>query len=76
LLTYRTLEGMDKELRSLDNAALKALYEKQFQALSDALLSGAQWQDVQDKRHLLIKIAKLIDRPNTTTPAEYPIREQ
>jgi hypothetical protein len=67
---------MENELSSLDNAALTALYEKHLQELSDALLSGDSWSDVQDKRRLLTQISREINKKDggPSNPAEYPGR--
>ncbi|WP_121353642.1 hypothetical protein [Flavisolibacter nicotianae] len=66
---------MEDQFKKLENADLKALYEKQLQALSDALISGAEWKDVQDQRNLLIEISKRLHRGNSSSsPADYPNR--
>lgn len=67
---------MENEFEKLDGAALKTLYEKQLQDLSDALLNGAEWKDVQDKRKLLIVLSKRMHRERSTGPAEYPSRPE
>jgi len=67
---------MESELRNLDSATLKTLYDKHLQELSDALLSGAEWKDVQDKRKLLIELSKLLhtSTSGTSNPAETATR--
>lgn len=67
---------MERNFENLDNTALKALYEKQLQELSNALLGGAEWKDVQDKRILLIELSKRIHRGPGNSPAEYPSRPE
>ncbi|HEV7333799.1 MAG TPA: hypothetical protein VGN63_22380 [Flavisolibacter sp.] len=67
---------MEREWKQLDTPALKTLYETEFQALSDALLSGASWKDVQDKRERLITLTKLIYDRSLNNPAEFPGRTQ
>ena len=67
---------MDKELRDLDSADLKTLYDKHLDELSQALLSGAEWKDVQDKRKLLIELSRLLHTGRRThNPAENANRQ-
>lgn len=65
---------MKLEPRHLDANTLKALYDKHLQELSDALLSGAEWKDVQDKRNLLIELTKQLYQRGINHPAEYSNR--
>ncbi len=66
---------MEKDLGSLDSVALKTLYDKHLQELSDALLNGADWKDLQEQRFILTEISKLISkRGGTNNPAEYANR--
>ena len=65
---------MERELENLDATTLKSLYDRHMQALSDALLNGAAWQDVQEERNLLIKLSRLLHRSGTGHPAEQAIR--
>lgn len=67
---------MERQWKQMDTPALKALYEREFQALSRALLSGADWKDVQDKRQRLITLTKLIYDRSLNNPAEFPGRAQ
>jgi hypothetical protein len=67
---------MDRQWKQLDTPALKALYEVEFKALSDALLNGAAWKDVQDKRKRLITLTKLLYDKSLNNPAEFPGRKQ
>lgn len=76
LLIGKVLVPMETNFENLDNAALKTLYEKQLQELSNALLNGAEWKDVQDKRILLIELSKRIHRQRGNSPAEYPSRPE
>jgi len=66
---------METNFENLDSVALKVLYEKHLQELSNALLKGAEWKDVQDKRVLLIELSKRIHRSGNS-PAEYPNRPE
>jgi hypothetical protein len=65
---------MDQEWKHLDAVALKALYEREFQKLSDDLLGGRDWQDVQDRRKRLIELTKLLYERASSHPAESPGR--
>ena len=65
---------MERELENLDGATLKTLYDRHMQALSNALLSGADWKDVQEERRRLITLSKLLHRRGTSHPAEEAIR--
>ncbi|WP_121357708.1 hypothetical protein [Flavisolibacter nicotianae] len=65
---------MERELENLDVATLSALYDRHMQALSNALLNGAAWQDVQEERKRLIAISKLLHRGGMGHPAEQAIR--
>jgi hypothetical protein len=67
---------MENEFEKINGAALKTLYEKQLQELSDALLNGAEWKDVQDKRKLLIVLSKRIHSGGSNGPAEFPSRPE
>jgi hypothetical protein len=68
---------MNTDLRSMDSAAMIALYERKLQDLSDDLLAGADWTDVQDKRRALIELSKLLHTHRmTTNPAEQPNRTE
>jgi hypothetical protein len=75
-LNRRALVEMENKLENLDGAALRTLYEKQLQELSDDLLNGAEWKDVQDKRKLLIAISKRLHGGSSNSPAEYPNRPE
>ncbi|HEV7329577.1 MAG TPA: hypothetical protein VGN63_00910 [Flavisolibacter sp.] len=67
---------MEREWKQLDTPALKTLYETEFQALSSALLNGADWKEVQGQRQRLIALTKLIYEQSLNNPAEFPGREQ
>lgn len=67
---------MEQHWMQLDTPALKTLYETEFRALSDDLLSGADWKDVQDRRERLITLTKLLYERASHNPAEFPSREQ
>lgn len=62
---------MELDPKRIDNQTLRALYDRHLQELSEALLAGAEWKDVQDKRKLLIEISKLLHSSRgTQNPAE------
>jgi hypothetical protein len=62
--------------RQLDTASLKILYETELKAMTDALLSGADWKDVQDKRRLLVELSKCISKASSSgNPAENATRK-
>ncbi|RYG33686.1 MAG: hypothetical protein EOO01_32970 [Chitinophagaceae bacterium] len=67
---------MEEKWKQLDTPALKELYEDEFQALSSALINGAKWKDVQDKRQRLITLTKLIYDRSLNNRAEFPGRVQ
>jgi hypothetical protein len=48
---------MERNLNSLDLATLKALYEKEAEELSSALLNGCTWDETRDKRKNVTEIS-------------------
>ncbi|HEV7331817.1 MAG TPA: hypothetical protein VGN63_12330 [Flavisolibacter sp.] len=60
---------MELDPRYLDTQALKALYDKQYAELSDALLNGVAWKDVQDKRSVLIALTRQLYQRGIDHPA-------
>jgi len=67
---------MEAEFAHLDAAALKTLYDTELQALSDALLNGASWQETGSKRALLIRLTRILHAPAAAHPAEHLTRSQ
>ena len=66
---------MEKEWGSLDSTSLLKLYHEYQEELQNALLSGAEWKDVQEKRNLLIQLARMIQRTSAVNPAEFQNRK-
>jgi hypothetical protein len=48
---------MRSRLSELGFEALNAMYEKEKQQLTDALLNGSSWEEVQDQRRLVTTLA-------------------
>jgi hypothetical protein len=66
---------MRSRFREVDFEALNAMYENEKQKLTDALLSGASWEEVQDQRRLVTTLA--IERHKKwklMNPAENEVR--
>jgi hypothetical protein len=53
---------MNQELWNRDLDSLKQMYVSESKALTEALLQGADWKDVEDKRRLLTQLSLVIDR--------------
>ena len=52
--------GMETDYSDYDLSSLKALYEKQARNLRHKLLSGYTWQEVQEERRQMTKIASVL----------------
>jgi len=65
---------MDLEQNKFDDQTLRGLYDKHLQELSNALLAGADWKDVQEKRQVLIELSKQLFQRGISNPAEHPSR--
>jgi hypothetical protein len=66
---------MRSRLSELGFEVLNAMYEKEKQRLTDALLNGSSWEEVQDQRRLVTTLA--IERHKKwklVNPAENEIR--
>jgi hypothetical protein len=66
---------MRSRLSEFDFEALNALYENEKQKLTEALLNGSSWEEVQDQRRLVTTLA--IERHKKwklLNPAENEIR--
>ena len=48
---------MEKNLRGLDLLTLKGLHEREAEELNNALLRGADWEDVRDLRQRVTDLA-------------------
>jgi hypothetical protein len=67
---------MRSRFRELDFEAVNALYESEKYKLTEALLNGASWEEVQDQRRLVTSLA--IERHKKwklTNPAENEMRK-
>ena len=67
---------MRSRFRELDFEAVNALYESEKHKLTEALLNGASWEEVQDQRRLVTSLA--IERHKKwklTNPAENELRK-
>ena len=68
---------MRSRFREVDFEALNAMYENEKQKLTDALLGGASWEEVQDQRRLVTTLA--IERHKKwklMNPAENEVRKE
>ena len=66
---------MKSRFSEFDFEALNIMYEKEKQRLTDALLNGSSWEEVQDQRRLVTTLA--IERHKKwklINPAENEIR--
>ena len=66
---------MRSRFREVDFEALNAMYENEKQKLTDTLLGGASWEEVQDQRRLVTTLA--IERHKKwklMNPAENEVR--
>jgi len=64
-----------EELWKLDTDALRSLHEQQQRELTAALLQGADWKDVQDKRRAVTELSIILyHRTTSTNPAEFHTR--
>jgi hypothetical protein len=69
---------MDRNLSSLDLQTLKALYEKEAEELSSALVNGATWEETMEQRHSVTEISIAIHQkryPYNSNPAESSMRK-
>ena len=48
---------MRSRFREIDYEALNAMYENEKQKLTEALLKGSSWEEVQDQRRLVTTLA-------------------
>jgi len=63
---------MEEHWGAVDLNTLKALYEKEQEKLTAALLSGAEWKEVQDQRKNVTELSILLyRRTQSENPAEY-----
>lgn len=53
---------MLQELWKMDLEALKTLYIQENTTLTEALLDGATWQEVADKRKMISQLSLIIER--------------
>ena len=69
---------MEKNLRGLDLLTLKALHEKEADELNNALLRGADWEDVREMRQRVTDLAIAMHEKRqlgvTDHPASHPTR--
>jgi hypothetical protein len=68
---------MYQELWSQDLDSLKQMYASESKKLVEALLQGADWEEVEDKRKLVTQLSVVIDRKKegiNFNPAENSIR--
>lgn len=68
---------MDKFLAGLDLETLKILYEKEAAQLRNALINGAQWDEVREQRLKVTELSIVIHqkRNSNSNPAETSVRE-
>ncbi len=52
--------GMETDYSDYDLASLKALYEREARNLRNKLLNGNTWEDVQEERRRMTKIASVL----------------
>jgi len=57
------------DVKSLDWASLKTLYDKNIALLHEKLSSGADWQETESLRNLVIQLETAMD--NTTPPSNW-----
>ncbi len=68
---------MYQELWSHDLDSLKKMFVSESRELTEALLQGADWEEVEDKRRLVTQLSLVIDRKSegiNFNPAENSIR--
>lgn len=53
---------MNQELWSQDLDSLNQMFVNESNSLKEALLQGAAWEEVEDKRKLLTQLSLVIDR--------------
>lgn len=68
------------EFNILEVEQLRALYHQKNKELADALLSGAEWDELKDKRQevtdLSIALHKKLQQIGKVSPAEFQIRRE
>jgi hypothetical protein len=72
-LTY-----MNQELWTRDLDSLNQMYQAESKAMTEALLQGADWCEVEDRRKLLVQLSLIIDRKKEGiqyNPAENSTRQ-
>lgn len=63
---------MERNLSSLDLHTIKAMYEKEAEELSSALLNGATWEETREKRKSVTELSIALHQKRNPTghPAE------
>jgi hypothetical protein len=69
---------MEIDLSSMDLEQLRSMFLKAETELANALIDGASWQEVKDKREIYTSVAKEFYRKKypseNTSPADTPFR--
>jgi hypothetical protein len=69
---------MEMDYSNFNLDELTKMHKKEKRALMDALLEGATWEDVEDKKHAIIQLAIEIQKrkhlPGSGSPADTSFR--